>query len=61
MSTERSRKASAVLGEILGDQPVTFGAMLRSIRLCDEASLAQFAARLGVSRHEGAPNLGPSK
>ena len=48
MATE-TRDAEAFLDEILGG-PLTFGEALNAIRLCDERSLLDFAAQLGISR-----------
>lgn len=49
MSNNKMRDAEEVLNEILGG-PLTFGDMIHSLRLCEEASQADFAERLGVSR-----------
>lgn len=52
MPTERrpggNRSAKEVLEEL--DGPLTFGRMLNGFRLSEEASLADFAKKLGVSR-----------
>ena len=41
-------EATAFLEQLVG--PLTFGGMLRSIRLGEDISLATFAKRLGISR-----------
>jgi antitoxin HigA-1 len=44
----KARAAKDVLDELRGG-PLTFGAMLRSLRMCDELTLAQFSKKLGIS------------
>ena len=44
----RARLAREVLDELRGG-PLTFGAMLRSLRKCDELTLADFSKKLGIS------------
>ena len=42
--------AKRLLEELAGG-PLTFGGLLRSIRMGEQMTLAEFAGRLGVSRH----------
>ena len=44
----RTRPAEEVLDELRGG-PLTFGAMLRSLRKCDDLTLAVFSRKLGIS------------
>lgn len=44
-----NRDAGEFLDELNGG-PLTFSQMMESFRLCDEASLVEYARRLGVSR-----------
>jgi transcriptional regulator with XRE-family HTH domain len=44
----KARPAQQVLDELRGG-PLTFGAMLRSLRMCDELTLAEFSKKLDIS------------
>jgi transcriptional regulator with XRE-family HTH domain len=55
MNTEKKikpiRDAEAFLDDLLGG-PMTFGGLLHSLRLCEEISQIEFAAKLGISRSQ---------
>jgi len=55
MSTDKRKKpirdAEAFLDDLLGG-PMTFGGLLHSLRLCEEASQIDFADKLGISRSQ---------
>ncbi len=50
MTIEREVDARAFLTARRGGKPLTFGALLRAIRLGEEETLEVFAARLGESK-----------
>jgi len=53
MSTKKpSRKVAGNAAKLLEGVagPLTMASMLKSVRLCDETSQTEFAARLGISR-----------
>jgi len=53
LKESRRKKRNAVTNEFLtslNGGALTFGQLLASLRQCDEAGLAQFAATLGISR-----------
>lgn len=65
MTTKGSVDARAFLDDL--DGPLTFGEAIRSIRMCDEQTQEQFAARLGVSKQhlcdleKGRRTVGPAR
>lgn len=50
MATKTQKSAAIRALERASGGPLTFGRMLRSIRLCDELTLEAFARKLGVTR-----------
>ena len=67
MSTKAKKSDAIKILERISGGPLTFGKMLRAIRLCEESSQAEFAARLGVSKahlcdiEKGRRTVGPAR